>query len=182
MSDDAEKPSTPENGESSPMPNPAHAKKKKPGPEEPTTIGASGKLKPGKFFAWFELQSELERGSTGAVWLAQDYSFGRQVDQVALRFLPDHFGSDKIAVENLKNEVRRLATLNHPNILHTYEVVESKGGVAIQMEYLEGQSQSSLRLARPNQVFEVRDLEKWLKKVCQALEYAHRDLGLMHGD
>jgi serine/threonine protein kinase len=32
------------------------------------------------------------------------------------------------------------------------------------------------------QVFEVRDLEKWVKELCDALEYAHKDVGLIDGD
>ena len=154
---------------------------KKPVPKEPAN-DLSGKFKVGKLFAWFELQRELEQGSMGTLWLAQDYSFGRQVDHVTLRVLPERFGSDSIAVEKLKSEIQRRTALNHPNILHIYGVVESKGEVAIQMEYLEGQSLANLRLTRQNVVFEVRDLEKWVKELCEALEYADREVGLIHGD
>ena len=127
-----------------------------PDPEEPTPVGVPDKLKPGKLFGSFELERELEQGSTGAVWLAQDYSVGRKAEQVVLRFLPERLGSDKAAVEKLKDEIQRRSALNHPNILHTYGVVESRGRVAIKMEYLGGQSLASLRLTKPNQVFEVR--------------------------
>jgi serine/threonine protein kinase len=145
----------------------------------PTAVSASEKLKPGKLFASFELQRELENGS---VWLAQDYSVGREVDQVALKFLPDNIVRDKATVENLKNEIRPITALKHPNILRIYDLAESKGVVAIEMEYVEGQSLSRLRLTRPNQVFEVRDLEVWLDALCGALAYAHTDVGLIHGD
>src|SRR3984893_10069251 len=155
---------------------------KTPDPEQPTAVGAPDKLKPGKIFAWFELERELEQGSTGAVWLAQDYSVGRQAEQVVLKFLPERLASDQAPGEKLKDESQRRSALNHPNILHAYGVVESRGRVAIKMEYLDGQSLASLRLARPNQVFEVRELEIWVKKACQALAYAHQEIGLIHGD
>jgi serine/threonine protein kinase len=155
---------------------------KTPDPAGPTAGGATDKLKPGKIFAWFELERELEQGSTGAVWLAQDYSVGRQAEQVVLRFLPERLGSDKAAVDKLKDEIQRRSALNHPNILRIYGVVESRGSVAINMEYLDGQSLTSLRLSRPNQVCEVRELEIWVKKACQALAYAHEQIGLIHGD
>jgi serine/threonine protein kinase len=61
-------------------------------------------------------------------------------------------------------------------------LVESKGLVAIETEYVEGQSLSRLRLSRPNQVFEVRDLEGWLDALCGSLAYAHTDVGMIHGD
>jgi serine/threonine protein kinase len=155
---------------------------KTPDPEGPTPVGAPDTLKPGKIFASFELERELEQGSTGAVWLAQDYSVGRGAEQVLLRFLPERLGSNKAAVEKLKEEIQRRSALNHANILHTYGVVESRGRVAIKMEYLDGQSLASSRLTRPNQVFEVRELEVWVKKMCQALAYAHQEVGLVHGD
>jgi serine/threonine protein kinase len=150
-----------------------------PGQKGPAAVSASEKLRPGKLFASFELQQELENGS---VWLAQDYSVGREVDQVALKFLPDNIARDKATVEKLKNEIRRMTTLRHPNVLRIYGLAESKGVVAIETEYVEGQSLSRLRLSRPNQVFEVRDLEMWLDALCEALAYAHTDLGLIHGD
>src|SRR5260370_10226020 len=145
------------------------------------TVGISDQLRPGNMFALFELQRELDIGSTGAVWLAEDL-VRRQVDQVALKFLPDSIVSDKTAVAELKNEIRRRIALKHPNILRVYDLLESKGRVAIEMEYLDGQSVSHLRLSRPNQIFEVRDLEKWVKELCEALEYAHKDVGLVDGD
>src|SRR6202035_286465 len=147
-----------------------------PDPEGQMAVGAPDTLKPGKIFASFELERELEQGSTGAVWLAQDYSVGRGAAQVMLRFLPERLGSNKAAVEKLKEEIQRLSALNHPNILHTYGVVESRGRVAIKMEYLDSQSLASLRLTRPKQVFEVRELEIWVKKACQALAYAHQEM------
>ena len=145
------------------------------------TASISDQLRPGKVFALFELQRELDMASTGPVWLAEDL-VRRQVDQVALKFLPDFIVSDKTAVAELKNEIRRRIALKHPSILRVYDLLESKGRVAIQMEYLDGQSLSCLRLSRPNQIFEVRHLEKWVTELCEALEYAHQDFGLIDGD
>src|ERR1700738_2585140 len=90
------------------------------------TVSISDQLKPGKLFAWFELQREIDIVSTGVVWLAQDYGGRRQVEQVALKFLPDFIVSDKATVEEVKNEIRRRIPLKHPNILRAYDVVESK--------------------------------------------------------
>ena len=152
-------------------------------PEESrgSTASISDQLRPGKVFALFELKRELDIGSTGPVWLAEDL-VRRQVDQVALKFLPDFIVSSKTAVAELKNEIRRRIALKHPNILRVYDLLENKGRVAIQMQYLDGQSLSRLRLSRPNQIFEVRDLEKWVKQLCEALEYAHKDVGIIDGD
>jgi serine/threonine protein kinase len=147
------------------------------GSSTPTASSIPYQLGPGRLFAWFELQRELDE--TGGVWLAQDYSVKRQADQVALKFLPELIVSDKNAIEGLKSYLGRRITLKHPNIERVYGLVENRGRVAIQMEYLDGQSLSRLRLARPNQLFEVRDLEKWAKELCQALEYVHQGAGLI---
>jgi serine/threonine protein kinase len=153
-------------------------------PEETSgpTASISDQLRPGKLFASFGLERELGIGSTGAVWLAEDYSLKRHAEKVALKFLPDFIVRDKTAVEELKYEIHRRIALKHPNIQRVYNLVENKGRIAIQMEYLDGQSLSRLRLTKPNQIFEVRDLEKWVKELCEALEYAHKDVGFISGD
>ena len=147
-----------------------------------TTAGVSQQLKPGQLFAWFELQHELENGRTGAVWLAQDFSVKRPVEKVALKFLPDSVVRNKTAVEDLKSEISRRIPLRHPNILRVFAMVESKARVAIPMEHLDGQSLSRLRLTEPNQFFEVRDVEKWVHQLCEAVEYAHQEIGVVDGN
>jgi outer membrane protein OmpA-like peptidoglycan-associated protein len=142
----------------------------------------SDQLKPGRLFACFELERELEIGDTGTVWLAQNYDVKRQADQVTLKLLPESIVRNKPALEDLKDQISRRILFQHPNIQRAYDLVESKGRVAIQLEYLDGQSLSNLRSAKPNQVFEVRDLEKWTGELCGALEYAHQEVGLMDID
>jgi serine/threonine protein kinase len=143
---------------------------------EPTD-NVSDQLKSGRLFSCFELQRELEIGSTGTVWLAQNYGVKRHADQVALKFLPELILHNKIALEDLKDQIRRRIPLRHPNILRVYDLVENKGRVAVQLEYLDGQSLAHLRLTKPNQSFEVRDLQKWAEELCGALEYAHQEVG-----
>jgi serine/threonine protein kinase len=138
----------------------------------------SDELKSGRLFACFELQRELEMGNTGTVWLAQNYGVKRQANQVALKFLPEIILQNQTALEDLKEQIRRRIALQHPNIQRVYDLVESKGRVAVQLEYLDGQSLSNLRSTKPNQVFEVRDLEKWAAELCGVLEYAREEAGL----
>ena len=124
----------------------------------------------------------MEIGDTGTVWLAQNYDVKRQADQVTLKFLPESIVRNKPALEDLKDQISRRIPLQHPNIQRAYDLVESKGRVAVQLEYLDGQSLSNLRSTKPNQVFEVRDLEKWTGELCGALEYAHQEVGLVDID
>jgi serine/threonine protein kinase len=155
----------------------------------PDTIGPAGapepaasshdQFRPGRLFGCFELERQLETGSLGVVWLANDYGVNRQAVQAELKFLPDSIVSDKAAVEKLKSDVRGLMALKHSGIQRVYDLVESKGSVAINLEHCDGQSLSDLRLTRPNQAFEVGDLGKWVRELCEALEYAYKEFGLI---
>src|SRR5215471_9027058 len=49
-------------------------------------------------------------------------------------------GEDPALVQMFFDEARLAARLNHPNIVHTYEVDQSPDGYMLVMEYLEGQS------------------------------------------
>jgi serine/threonine protein kinase len=140
-------------------------------------------LEPGQLFAGqFELERELQTGITGPVWLAHDYNFRRAAEQVALKFLPDSIVGDSAAAVELKQEILRRVALKHPNILRVVDLLEYHGTVAIQLEYVDGQSLSQLRSTKPSQVFEVRDLKRWMQELCLALNYAHKEMGIVHGD
>jgi serine/threonine protein kinase len=143
---------------------------------------AHDQLSSGKLFGCFELERQLETGSLGVVWLANDYGVKRQAVQAELKFLPDSIVSDKAAVEKLKSDVHGLMVVKHSGVQHVYDLVEAKGRVAIQMEHCDGQSLSALRLTRSNQALEVRDLGKWVRELCEALEYAHKEFGLIDGN
>jgi serine/threonine protein kinase len=154
---------------------------KEPGVKKTATMDISDMLRPGKLFGSFGLQRELDAGSTGATWLAEDYSVGRRAEEVTLKFLPDIIVSNPNVLRELKNELRRTIPLRHPNILRVYELVEDKGKIAVQMEYVDGQSLWHLQSGKPNQIFEVREVEQWVEELCKALEYAHREVGLVDG-
>jgi serine/threonine protein kinase len=137
-------------------------------------------LRPGKLFGSFELQSQLDTGTTGATWLVRDYGVKRQADQAELKFLPDSIVRDESAMEKLKNEIRRRIALKHPNISRVFDLIENKGSVGIELEHVHGgRSLSDLRMTKPSQVFEAGDLERWIKELCEALEYAHKEIGLV---
>ena len=98
---------------------------------------------------------------------------------------------DQSLVEMFLDEARLAARLNHPNIVHTYEVDESPEGYLLVMEYLEGQSLR--RLAKALRLHDGRfDHVLAAHLTCEMLEglhYVHgmRDydgspLGIVHRD
>ena len=138
----------------------------------------------------YRLLATLGRGGMADVYLgaaAGPAGFNKLVVIKRLRNGTD----DPSLVEMFLDEARLAARLNHPNIVHTYEVDESSEGYLLVMEYLEGQS-----LRRLAKGLRVRDggvdpvLAAYLVgEVLEGLHYVHeiRDydgspLGIVHRD
>ncbi len=78
-------------------------------------------------------------------------------------------------------EAQLSARLNHPNIVHTYEVGEERGSLFIAMEYVEGQSLHMLNsaLQRAGKAIPAAMSVRVMCEVLSALHYAHEltDMG-----
>jgi eukaryotic-like serine/threonine-protein kinase len=89
------------------------------------------------------------------------------------------------------DEARLAARLNHPNIVHTYEVGEQNGVYFIAMEYLEGQSLNKVlkEALRRNERIEPEVCARIIADALAGLHYAHtladydgRPLYIIHRD
>jgi predicted Ser/Thr protein kinase len=79
----------------------------------------------------------LGHGGFGTVWQAVDNQLGRTV---ALKIA---HAPDRDTEERMRREARALAMVDHPNCVRVYDLVEEPDGLALVMEYLEGQSLAS---------------------------------------
>lgn len=127
----------------------------------------------------YTLKRVLGRGGMGVVWLVRDDELDRDI---AFKFLPDIVYHDKAAVESLKRETRRSLELTHPNIVRIYDFAQDEHCAGISMEYVAGDTLSNLRVCQPTHVFEVSELEKWVRQLCLALDYAHKEARVAHRD
>jgi serine/threonine protein kinase len=143
---------------------------------EPTIRGLETRQ---RVFGRYQLRRILGRGGMGIVWLAQDERLEREV---ALKFLPDAINFDPAALDDLKRETRRCLELTHPSITRIYDFVQDEQAAAISMEYIDGQTLATLRIEQASRVFEVGDLRNWMIRACQALHYAHEEVGVVHRD
>ena len=102
---------------------------------------------------------------------------------VIKRILPE-LSSDQAFVEMLLTEARTAATLNHPNIVQTFDVGEVEGTYYIAMEHINGEDiRSVVRAMRRASVTEV-PLEQGFEPPLrlQAREQVRRDVGAEEGE
>jgi serine/threonine protein kinase len=132
-----------------------------------------------KVFGRYNLRRILGRGGMGIVWLGHDEQLDREV---ALKFLPDDVFFDAAALDELKRETRRCLDLTHPHIIRIYDFIKDDQAAAISMEYIDGKSLAELRVEKPERVFEVDEIRGWVTSICQALNYAHAEAGVVHRD
>jgi serine/threonine protein kinase len=132
-----------------------------------------------KVFRRYSLVRILGRGGMGVVWLARDEQLEREV---ALKFLPELVLHDRALLDNLKAETRRSLELTHRHIVRIYDFVQDQEAACISMEYIDGDTLSHSRARRPNLVFEVADLQRYVAELCEALDYAHSRAKIVHRD
>jgi serine/threonine protein kinase len=132
-----------------------------------------------KLFGRYTLKTVLGRGGMGIVWHAFDEDLEREV---ALKFLPELVVHDPSLVEDLKRETRQSLELTHPHIVRIYDFVQDAQSACISMEFVDGDTLSNLRLEKPHKVFEVQELEEYVRQLCDALQYAHSRAQIVHRD
>jgi len=132
-----------------------------------------------RLFGRYTLLKILGRGGMGIVWLARDEELEREV---ALKFLPDLMIQDRGVFDQLKRETKRCLELTHPHIVRIYDFVHDERSGGISMEYVDGETLSSLRCNKPQQVFEPFELSAWTSQICDGLDYAHNRARIIHRD
>src|SRR5260370_19588140 len=111
----------------------------------------------------------------GEVYLAQDAKLERTV---ALKVLPAEVAANRDRMESFIREAKAAAALNHPNIVHMYEIGESEGVSFIAMEFVDG---VTLREKIHREQTELRKLLRYLQQVAEGLAKANA-AGIVHRD
>lgn len=129
-------------------------------------------------FGRFDLEREIGSGGMGVVWLAKDRVAEKSV---ALKFLPG-LVRDPIADRELLEEVTMATDLRHDNIVNVRTLHKDDSSVAVEMEYVDGPSISSLIASSPNCWLDADAAAPIARGLCAAIAYAwkrklvHRDL------
>jgi len=123
----------------------------------------------------YRLAEPVGRGGMGTVWRAWDERLERQV---AIKHIRTDTGLAELR-QRLRREARTAARLNHPSIVHIYDLVESPGGDWIVMELVEGQTLR--RLIQEKGRLGVAQTVRLALDVAEGLAEAHSQ-GVLHRD
>ena len=122
--------------------------------------------------ARYLLVRQLGAGGSSTVWLAEDRE--RHV-RVALKILDPSLAGNADAVEALRRECERTASLRHMNVLDVAGIESSADGVWIVMEYAAGGDLRQLRGAATTRIVQVAI------PIAAAVGFAH-EAGIVHRD
>ena len=118
----------------------------------------------------------LGRGGMGAVYRGLDTRLHREV---AIKILPIENGDNTEALARFEGEPRKMAALDHPNIVKVHDFGRTSDGYAyFVMELVDG---SDIRTLRESGQLTLAGALDLMSQVCSALQYAHSK-GIIHRD
>ena len=127
----------------------------------------------------YELRGKLGEGSMATVFNAWDPELEREV---AVKMLKYKLAYDDRFVDRFEREAKTIASLNHPNIVNVFEVIEEFSTRFIVMEKLHGQN--LLAIVKQKGPLDLTETREILSQVASALQYAHNhgEKGIVHRD
>src|SRR5262249_11888023 len=132
-------------------------------------------LKKGDFIKYYRIESLLDRGGMGEVYLAEDTPFERKV---ALKILRGVWMEDPDRVQRFEQEARAASILNHPNIVTIYDIGQTGSIHFITTEFIDGQTLRQKLKSGPLTLREALDVSV---QIAEALTSAHA-AGIVHRD
>src|SRR5215471_18631865 len=129
----------------------------------------------GRTLLHYTIVEKLGEGGMGVVYKARDTHLDRFV---ALKVLPPNKVVDADRMRRFVQEAKAASALNHPNIIHIYDVAEADGVPLIAMEYVAGKTMGEIvgrKGLRWNEVL------SYGVQIADALDKAH-SVGIIHRD
>ncbi len=139
------------------------------------TLAATMSLHPGNKIGAYEILGLIGAGGMGEVYRARDPRLGRDV---AVKVLPAALAGDPDRVRRFELEARAAGRLNHPNILHIYDVGQHDGQAYLVTEFLDGET---LRDRMGGAPMPVRKATELAIAFAHGLAAAHEQ-GIVHRD
>ena len=122
----------------------------------------------------YKVVAYLGQGQFGAVYRCRDLELERDV---ALKLLnPEKAGEREL--QRCVSEARKLASLNHPNVVHAYRLGNWNGSPFIAMEFIEGRT---LQEVSTGARLPLAEALKAMRQVAAGLQAIH-SMGIVHRD
>ncbi|WP_246480098.1 serine/threonine-protein kinase [Inhella gelatinilytica] len=145
-----------------------------------STLPAGGEDVPAQVPPHIQVGPELGRGAMAVVHRAYDAHRGCEIAIKRLLLSVEFSPSDlREARTRFLREARAAQALNHPDILHVYEIGEIEGDAWMSMELVRGRDLS--HHTHLTALLPVREVLRIAVRVARALHYAHRQ-GVIHRD
>ncbi len=129
----------------------------------------------GKALGQYQISERLGEGGMGVVWKARDTRLDRSV---ALKTLSTETLADPERRRRFAQEAKSASALNHPNIVHIYDIGEVNGMQFIAMEYVPGKTLEQL-IGRKG--LRLNEVLNYAVQITDALAKAH-SVGIIHRD
>lgn len=125
----------------------------------------------------YEVLALVGTGAMGALYRGRHLSLDRPV---AIKVLHADLAADDINMERFAREARIAASLQHPHVVHVYDVGNAPDGSPyLVMDFLDGKSLDEI--VRDLGPMPLRRALPLISQIAQGLEYAHSK-GLLHRD
>jgi len=167
-----------------PMPEPAPVPKPQPAPvatpvEPPAPKGRPGAVGPGGF-GRYQLLEKIAAGGMAEVYRARMRGEEGFEKIVAIKRILPHMADNDDFITMFIDEAKLAAQLTHNNIIHIYDLGKEDAYHYIAMEYVEGKDLRSILKTASEKGYPLPvELALFIaSKVANALDYAHRRMGL----
>src|SRR5437868_5714411 len=124
----------------------------------------------------YKVLERLGAGGMGSVYLCEHKLMRRRV---AVKVLPTAKAAEPSSLERFYREARAVASLDHPNIVHAYDIDQDETLHFLVMEYVDGASLQEI-IKRSGPMDPVRAAH-YISQAVLGLEHAHKS-GLVHRD
>ncbi len=129
--------------------------------------------------------SIIGRGGSGVIHVVRDEIMDRVV---ALKLPNESILSEPQVRSEVLNEASQALELTHPNIVRIFDFHDQDGRWGISMQYVRGRNLDEWRdKIAPHQMaggsfYDVEQIKPWILQLCEALGYAHEEVGIVHCD
>jgi len=152
--------------------------------------GAAALEQPVPFGERYSLVRRLATGGMAEIYLARQAAMAGFDKAVVIKRLKPNLAGDSRIVDMFLDEARVGALLNHPNIVHVYDVDEHEGVPYIAMEYIIGEELNELcrRGIAAGQFLPLEHAIELIRQAAQGMGYFHakqgdgEPLGIIHCD